>query len=219
MSKFYAMDKKYDKIRTEYRLKPFNKEDVDSDPFKQFSKWMDRAISSGIKEPTAMALSTVGKNMQPSTRMVLLKEIKNDNFIFYTNYESKKGHQISDNHFGSLLFYWPELERQIRIEGRIEKAPIEISEEYYLTRSAKRRIGAWASPQSQEIPNRKFLEEKQSEFEEKFEGKIIEKPKNWGGYLLTPYTIEFWQGRANRLHDRLEYYLDDTDWKIRRLAP
>ncbi len=213
------MDKKYDKIRTEYRLKPFNKKDVEQDPFKQFGKWMDRAISSGIKEPTAMALSTVGKNLQPSTRMVLLKEIKNDNFIFYTNYDSKKGHQISENHFGSLLFYWPELERQIRIEGRIEKASVEISEEYYLTRSAKRRIGAWASPQSKEIPNRQYLEDKQAEFEKKFEGEIIKKPDNWGGYLLTPYTIEFWQGRPNRLHDRLEYYLDDTEWKIRRLAP
>ncbi|MFC2096383.1 pyridoxamine 5'-phosphate oxidase [Bacteroidota bacterium] len=213
------MDKKYDKIRTEYRLKSFDKKDVDPDPFKQFSQWMDKAINSGIKEPTAMSLSTVGKNMQPSSRMVLLKEIRNDSFIFYSNYDSKKGHQVTENHFGSLLFYWPELEKQIRIEGRIEKASIEISKEYYLTRSAKRRIGAWASPQSQEIPNRKFLEDKQAEFENKFEGEPIKKPENWGGYVLTPYTIEFWQGRPSRLHDRLEYYLDDTEWKIRRLAP
>jgi pyridoxamine 5'-phosphate oxidase len=213
------MDKKYDKIRNEYRQRPFGKKDVEENPFDQFNKWMDRAISSGIKEPTAMALSTVGKNLQPSTRMVLLKEIRNDNFIFYSNYESRKGHQISENHYGSILFYWAELERQIRIEGRIEKASKEISEEYYLTRSAKRRIGAWASPQSQEIPNRTFLEEKQSEFEKKFSGNPIQKPDNWGGYILTPYTIEFWQGRPNRLHDRIEYYRDDNDWKARRLAP
>lgn len=180
---------------------------------------MDKAINSGIKEPTAMVLSTVGKNLQASSRMVLLKEIKDGSFIFYTNYDSKKGHQISDNHFGSLLFYWTELERQIRIEGRIEKASKEISEEYYLTRSAKRRIGAWASPQSQEIPNRKFLEDKQAEFQKKFTNSIPTKPDNWGGYILTPYTIEFWQGRPNRLHDRIEYYLDDREWKIRRLAP
>ena len=213
------MEKNYDKIRRDYRQKPFNKKDVDRDPFKQFSFWMDKAIDSGIKEPTAMVLSTVGKNMQPSTRMVLLKEIKNDGFIFYSNYDSKKGHQISENHFGSLLFYWPELEKQIRIEGRIEKTSQEISEEYYLTRSAKRRIGAWASPQSQEIPNREYLEDKQAEFEEKFAGDSPKRPDNWGGYILTPYIIEFWQGRPNRLHDRIEYYLDDNEWKLRRLAP
>jgi len=213
------MDKNYDKIRNDYRQKPFGKKDISENPFKQFNEWMDKAISSGIKEPTAMTLSTVGKNLQPSSRMVLLKEIRNDSFIFYTNYESKKGHQISENHYGSLLFYWAELEHQIRIEGRIEKASKEISDEYYLTRSAKRRIGAWASPQSREIPNRKFLEDKQNEFEQKFSDNPIQKPANWGGYILTPYTIEFWQGRPNRLHDRLEYYLDDSDWKIRRLAP
>jgi pyridoxamine 5'-phosphate oxidase len=213
------MDKKYDKIRNDYRQNPLGKKDVHQNPFEQFNKWIDRAISSGIKEPTAMSLSTVGKNLQPSSRMVLLKEIKDENFIFYTNYDSRKGHQISENHYGSLLFYWTELERQIRIEGRIEKASKEISEEYYLTRSAKRRIGAWASPQSQEIPNRKYLEDKQEEFNQKFSGNPIKKPSNWGGYTLTPYTIEFWQGRPNRLHDRLEYYLDDNDWKIRRLAP
>ena len=213
------MDKKYDKIRTEYRLQPLGKKDVDPNPFKQFAEWMDIAISSGIKEPTAMVLSTTGKNMQPSSRMVLLKEIKNDGFIFYSNYDSRKGHQIAENHFGALLFYWPEIEKQIRIEGRIEKTSREISEEYYLTRSAKRRIGAWASPQSQEIPDRKFLEKKQAEFEKKFEGVSAKKPDNWGGYVLTPYIIEFWQGRVNRLHDRIEYYLDDNEWKIRRLAP
>lgn len=213
------MEKKYDEIRTEYQLKPFGKNDVDPDPFKQFSEWIDRAINSGIKEPTAMVLSTVGKNLQPSTRMVLLKEIKNDGFIFYTNYDSKKGRQVSENHYGSLLFYWPELEKQIRIEGRIEKTSQEISEEYYLTRSAKRRIGAWASPQSQEIPNRKYLEDKQAEFEKKFAGSTVNRPKNWGGYVLMPYIIEFWQSRPNRLHDRIEYYLDDNEWKLRRLAP
>jgi len=213
------MDKKYDKIRTEYRLQPFGKKDVNPDPFKQFTQWMDMAISSGIKEPTAMILSTTGKNMLPSSRMVLLKEIKNNGFIFYSNYNSKKGHQIEENHFGALLFYWPEIEKQVRIEGRIEKASKEISEEYYLTRSAKRRIGAWASPQSQEIPDRRFLEKKQAEFEKKFEGAPNKKPDNWGGYVLTPYIMEFWQGRVNRLHDRIEYHLDDDEWKIRRLAP
>ena len=213
------MKKKYIDIKNDYHQKAFSKKDVNPSPFIQFSKWMDKAINSGIKEPTAMALSTVGKNLQPSTRMVLLKEIKNDSFIFYTNYDSKKGHQIHENHFGSILFYWSELERQIRIEGRIEKTSKDISEEYYVTRSTKRRISAWASPQSREVPNRKYLEDKQTEFEEKFAGNLVKRPENWGGYILTPNIIEFWQGRPNRLHDRIEYYLDDKDWKIRRLAP
>ncbi|NOQ24087.1 MAG: pyridoxamine 5'-phosphate oxidase [Bacteroidales bacterium] len=213
------MEKKYDKINGDYNQIPFGKNDVNKDPFIEFSKWLDEAISLKIKEPTAMVLSTVGNNNQPSSRIVLLKEIKDDNFIFYTNYDSKKGHQISENHFGSLLFYWSELEKQVRIEGRIEKASQEISEEYYLSRSAKRRIGAWASPQSQEIPNRKYLEEKQAEFEEKLNGSVPKRPDNWGGYILTPNIIEFWKGRPNRLHDRIEYYLDGSEWKLRRLAP
>lgn len=213
------MEKKYNKQNSDYNQKPFGKSNVDKNPFKEFTKWLDEAITLKIKEPTAMALSTVGNNNQPSSRMVLLKEIKDNGFIFYTNYDSKKGHQISENHFGSLLFFWPELEKQIRIEGRIEKTSQEISEEYYLTRSAKRRIGAWASPQSKEIPNRKYLEEKQAEFEEKFNKSTPKRPDNWGGYILTPYIIEFWLGRPNRLHDRIEYYLDGNEWKLRRLAP
>jgi len=166
-----------------------------------------------------MSLATTGKNSLPSNRIVLLKEIQNQGLIFFTNYESKKGHQLADNPYGSVLFFWPELERQIRIEGRIEKTSKEISDNYYLTRPAKRRIGAWASPQSREIPSRKHLADLQSEYEKKFEGKPPQRPDNWGGYILIPYTFEFWQGRPNRLHDRIEYYLDDSDWKIRRLAP
>ncbi|MFO7828494.1 MAG: pyridoxamine 5'-phosphate oxidase [Bacteroidales bacterium] len=213
------MKKKYDEIRNEYKNKKLSKKDVDPDPFKQFTVWMDEAIKSGVKEPTAMALATSGKNLQPSNRIVLLKEIQNGGFIFFSNYESKKGHQLIENPYGSLLFFWPELEKQIRLEGRIEKTSKEISDNYYLTRPAKRRIGAWASPQSREIPNRKSLEELQADYEAKFEGQPPKRPENWGGYILIPYTFEFWQGRPNRLHDRIEYYLDDNDWKIRRLAP
>jgi pyridoxamine 5'-phosphate oxidase len=213
------MEKKYTQIRNEYKLKSLNESDVHANPFKQFNIWMDEAITSALPEPTAMALATVGKNLQPSVRMVLLKEIKPDGFIFYSNYDSKKGHHLEENPFGSLLFYWPELEKQIRIEGRIEKTSDEISDEYYLSRPAKSRIGSWASPQSREIPDRKFLEEKQAEYEHKFEGHLPPRPKNWGGYILIPYTFEFWQGRPSRLHDRIEYYYDDNNWKIRRLAP
>lgn len=213
------MEKKYTQIRNEYKLKSLNESDVHANPFKQFNIWMDEAITSALPEPTAMALATVGKNLQPSVRMVLLKEIKPDGFIFYSNYDSKKGHHLEENPFGSLLFYWPELEKQIRIEGRIEKTSDEVSDEYYLSRPAKSRIGSWASPQSREIPDRKFLEEKQAEYEHKFEGHLPPRPKNWGGYILIPYTFEFWQGRPSRLHDRFEYYYDDNNWKIRRLAP
>ncbi|MGM0504479.1 MAG: pyridoxamine 5'-phosphate oxidase [Bacteroidota bacterium] len=213
------MEKKYDEIRNEYQKKKLQKKDVHADPFKQFIHWMDEAIKAGVKEPTAMSLATTGKNSLPSNRIVLLKEVQNQGFIFFSNYESKKGHQLTENPYGSILFFWPELERQIRIEGRIEKTSKEISDNYYLTRPAKRRIGAWASPQSREIPNRKHLEDLQTEYEKKFEGEPPQRPDNWGGYILMPYTFEFWQGRPNRLHDRIEYYLDDSDWKLRRLAP
>ncbi|MGC9375114.1 MAG: pyridoxamine 5'-phosphate oxidase [Bacteroidales bacterium] len=213
------MKKKYDAIRNEYQNKKLSKKDVHADPFQQFVQWMDEAIKAEIKEPTAMSLATAGKNLLPTNRIVLLKEIQNQGFIFFTNYESKKGYQLAENPYGSLLFFWPELERQIRIQGRIEKTSKKISDNYYLTRPAKRRIGAWASPQSQEIPNRKYLEELQTEYEKKFEGKPPQRPDNWGGFILMPYTFEFWQGRPNRLHDRIEYYLDDNDWKLRRLAP
>ena len=213
------MEKKYTHIRNEYKLKSLSNSDIHPNPFKQFNIWMDEAITSAITEPTAMVLATVGKNLQPSARMVLLKEVKPEGFIFYSNYDSKKGHHLEENHFGSLLFYWAELEKQIRIEGRIEKTTEEVSDEYYLSRPAKSRIGSWASPQSKEIPDRKFLEDKQNEFEHKFKGQLPPRPKNWGGYILIPYTFEFWQGRPNRLHDRIEYYYDDSNWKIRRLAP
>lgn len=213
------MEKKFNHIRNEYKLKSLSESDVDKNPFRQFNIWMDEAIHSGIPEPTAMVLATTGKNMQPSARMVLLKEVKPEGFIFYSNYESKKGHQITENHYGSILFYWAELEKQIRIEGRIEKTSEEISNEYYLSRPAKSRIGSWASPQSREIPDRQFIETRQAEYEKKFEGQLPPRPENWGGYILIPYTFEFWQGRPSRLHDRVEYYYDDNTWKIRRLAP
>ncbi|MEE4197486.1 MAG: pyridoxamine 5'-phosphate oxidase [Bacteroidales bacterium] len=213
------MEKKFDSLRNEYMKKKLSKKDVHPDPFKQFVKWMDEAIKAGVYEPTAMSLATTGKNLLPSNRIVLLKEIMDQGFVFFTNYESKKGHQLAENPYGSILFFWPELEKQIRIEGRIEKTPREISDNYYLTRPAKRRIGAWASPQSREIPHRDHLEKLQADYEKKFAHHPPHRPENWGGFMLIPYTFEFWQGRPNRLHDRIEYYFDDNDWKIRRLAP
>ncbi|MCG8410876.1 MAG: pyridoxamine 5'-phosphate oxidase [Bacteroidales bacterium] len=213
------MNKRYDDINKDFTQKDFGKENVDSNPFRQFNKWINNAINSGIKDPTAMSLSTVGKNLKPSSRIVLLKEIKNNGFIFYTNYNSKKGIQIAENNYGSLLFFWAKLEQQIRIEGKIEKVTSETSDKYFQSRNENRKIGAWASQQSNEIINRKYLEEKNKEFERKFAGKTIQRPDNWGGYILYPTIIEFWQGRPNRLHDRIEFFFDKNIWKIRRLAP
>jgi len=213
------MNEKFKERRKEYRKASFNLEDVHRDPYKQFMVWMDKAIKSDIYEPNAMSLSTCGKNMQPSTRMVLLKELKKDGFIFFTNYNSKKGKQLKENPYGSILFYWPELELQIRIDGRIEQTTDEVSDEFYLSRTGKSRIGAWASPQSEEIPDKEYLEQLHADYELQFIGQFPKRPKYWGGYMLIPYIFEFWQGRPNRLHDRIEYYLDDNEWKLRRLAP
>lgn len=213
------MKKKIPEIRNEYSKSSLSKADVNKDPYVQFQNWLNDAIHAKLPEPSAMALSTTGKNMQPSSRMVLLKDIKDNGLLFYTNYESKKGMQIKENPYASLLFFWPELERQIRIEGRIEKTSEKISDEYYLSRPGKSRIGAWASPQSKEIESRKWLEEKHADYELEFIGNVPERPKHWGGYMLIPYQFEFWQGRPKRLHDRIEYYRDNDEWRIRRLAP
>jgi len=213
------MKKKLSEIRKEYTLKSLDETDVLSNPYEQFNLWMNEAIKADVPEPTAMSVATIGPNNMPSSRMVLLKELKEEGFVFYSNYNSRKGQHLDRHPFGSLLFFWPELERQIRVEGRIERASKEISDEYYLSRPGKSRIGAWASPQSEEIPDREWLEQKHAEYEMQFVGQIPKRPDHWGGYIVTPYTFEFWQGRPQRLHDRIEYYLDDQEWKIRRLAP
>ncbi len=213
------MKKDLSQIRKEYSLKSLDEKDIQSDPFQQFQVWLNEALKSDILEPTAAALATAGKNMMPSCRMILLKEITDEGFIFFSNYLSKKGKQLDENHYGSLLFFWAGLERQIRIEGRIERTPPDKSDEYYLSRPGKSRIGAWASPQSEEIPDREWLEQKHADYELEFIGVPPKRPDHWGGYILIPYAFEFWQGRPKRLHDRIEYYLDDDQWKTRRLAP
>jgi len=149
----------------------------------------------------------------------LLKEVRKDGLVFFTNYESKKGMQILQNPFGALIFYWPELERQVRIEGKIIKTSDEESDKYFKTRPKGSKLGAWASPQSQELPNRRYLDSLKSDFREEFENRAIDRPDNWGGYILSPTLMEFWQGRKSRLHDRIEYYQENELWEIRRLAP
>lgn len=206
-------------IRKEYNLKQLNKTEVNPNPVMQFSQWMTEAIKASCNEPNAMTLATSTFDGKPSARVVLLKDFNEEGFTFFTNYESKKGRQILQNPYGALVFFWPELERQVRIEGVIRRVNDDISDRYFHTRPQKSKIGAWASPQSQVIPNRKYLENLKSDFQEEFSKKNISRPPNWGGYALQPNLFEFWQGRPNRLHDRIQYTYFNSEWLIERLAP
>ncbi len=201
-----------------YAENELNKSNVEKDPFKQFSLWMDEVLKLEIIEPNAMVLSTSDENNFPSSRVVLLKEIKDDEFIFYTNYESKKGHDLTINPKASLLFFWREIGRQIRISGIVSKTSKEESEEYFTSRPYESQISAWASKQSSIIPDRKFLEDNFKELKIKYSGKVP-LPSFWGGFKLLPGRFEFWQGRQNRLHDRIVYIRDNNKWNIERLSP
>lgn len=205
-------------IRKQYFLSALNEENVLPDPFLQFEKWLQEAIESDQPEPTAMVLSTVDENMQPHSRVVLLKEFVHDRFVFYTNYEGHKAQQMAHNNKVSLVFFWPVLERQIRIEGKVEKISEVISTAYFKSRPTDSQLGAWASPQSQLIRSADFLEKQFQYYQQKF-GNEVPKPPHWGGYSVQPTSIEFWQGRPNRLHDRLLFTPEGSDWKISRLAP
>jgi len=207
------------KLRKEYTLQSLSKADVLPNPIDQFEVWINEALNAQVSEPNAMTLATSTFQGKPSARIVLLKEVRKDGLVFFTNYESKKGMQILQNPFGALIFYWPELERQVRIEGKIIKTSDEESDKYFKTRPKGSKLGAWASPQSQELPNRRYLDSLKSDFREEFENRAIDRPDNWGGYILSPTLMEFWQGRKSRLHDRIEYYQENELWEIRRLAP
>lgn len=195
--------------------------DVKENPMEQFRDWyMEAEELSKISEVNAMALSTVEDDGCPRTRMVLLKSYTWEGFIFYTNYDSRKGKAIAKNAKACLHFFWPDLERQIIIKAELEKLAPTLSDGYFQSRPKGSQLGAVVSPQSSVIPNREFLENKLKDLEKEFEGKEIPRPENWGGFLAKPYEIEFWQGRPNRLHDRILYTLtQDLDWKISRLAP
>ncbi|MDD2277766.1 MAG: pyridoxamine 5'-phosphate oxidase [Bacteroidales bacterium] len=206
-------------IRSDYNLKQLSKSGVLPNPIEQFRIWMDEAIAGQCNEPNAMTLATSTFDGKPSARVVLLKDFNNQGFVFFTNYESNKGKQILQNPYAALVLFWPELQRQVRIEGLIVKTTEKESDEYFKTRPGKSKIGAWASPQSQVIRNRKYLESLKSDFQEEFSGKTISRPPNWGGYILQPNIIEFWQGRPNRLHDRIQYSYLNSEWLIERLAP
>lgn len=204
-------------LRNEYKSRKLDREDLDSDPIQQFEKWLSEAIVSELKEPTAMTLATVNENGYPSARIVLLKFVNQNGFAFFTNYDSRKGKELAQSENAALVFYWGELERQVRVEGQIQKVDEEISEKYFNSRPEKSRISAIISPQSEVIPDRKYLENKVEEFLS--QKREIKRPENWGGYLVIPKRIEFWQGRESRLHDRFIYEKTSNNWKIFRLAP
>jgi pyridoxamine 5'-phosphate oxidase len=207
-------------LRQHYALESLSKADVRPDPMAQFAFWFEEALNSQLIEPNAMTLATATPDGHPSVRTVLLKGYDNQGFTFFTNYESRKGVELMANPRASLLFTWLELQRQIRIEGRIEKISPEASLAYFQSRPRESQIGAWASPQSHVIPNREALELREKEIETRFAG--LEKlplPPNWGGFLLRPDALEFWQGRLSRLHDRILYSREMEAWKIERLAP
>lgn len=207
-------------LRREYRGKPLKKNEVNKDPISQFSTWFDEAVDAVKDDPNAMLLSTVNREGRPSSRTVLLKGFDEKGFIFYTNYNSRKAEHIEENSAVSLTFYWPGLMRQIHIEGKAEKVSAEKSDAYFNTRPSSSRLSAWASHQSEKVADREQLEKQLKETERKFAGKEIPRPPHWGGYCVKPDRIEFWQGRLNRLHDRICYRLQENgEWDIERLSP
>jgi pyridoxamine-phosphate oxidase len=206
-------------IRKDYTQKELDENNTEANPFDQFDIWFKEMLDSKLHEPTAVILATATKYGKPSARALLLKGYNKDGFIFYTNYGSRKGKEIEENNSGALLFFWPELERQIRIEGYIEKVSQKASNDYFKTRPFKSRVGAWASRQSSVIPGRSEIIKKFFKYLLKFHSKNIPLPDFWGGYILKPEVFEFWQGRANRLHDRIRYRKENSQWIKERLSP
>jgi len=202
--------------RQNYGKHELTEEKISPNPYEQFGWWFEDVRKSGIQEPNAMALATASKSGRPSARIVLLKAFNEDGFVFYTNYHSHKGKDITENNQAALLFYWDELERQVRIEGVVEKVHADMSEEYFASRPFESRLSAIVSEQSEEIPSRQILEDK---LESLRNGGGIKRPEHWGGYILKANYFEFWQGRASRLHDRIVYESENGAWKIKRLAP
>ncbi len=206
-------------LRREYMGEPLDEEQVDRDPFRQFDKWMEQAIRAEVPDPNAMALATASAHAVPSARVVLLKGVNQGGFTFFTNYRSRKAHDLTENPVAELLFFWPELARQVRISGHVEKISEEESDAYWRTRPREAQIAAWASAQSEVVPNRGFLETQFEEVARRFEGKEIPRPPFWGGFRVFPVCFEFWQGRPFRFHDRIRYRREKEQWRIERLAP
>ena len=207
------------KLRKEYIRAGLRESEADPDPIEQFRRWFDEALAAGFYEPNAMTLATATRDGRPSARVVLLKGFDERGFVFYTNYGGRKGRDLEENPCCALVFYWGELERQVRIEGRAYRVSDKDSDAYYKSRPRGSQLGAWVSAQSRPVEDRGILEERLRELEVKYEGREIPRPPFWGGYRVEPEEIEFWQGRENRLHDRLLYRRLSGGWKIERLSP
>ncbi len=206
-------------IRKDYKLKSLLEADLKKDPVEQFSVWWDEAVKSDIAEVNAMTLATCNADGRPSARIVLFKGLTNDGFVFYTNYQSNKGKELERNPYAALVFFWKELERQVRIEGAVEKINEAESDSYFQSRPAGSKIGAWSSAQSSTVASREVIEESYLNYLKKFDTNPIPRPPFWGGYIVKPKKMEFWQGRSSRLHDRIMYSKQNEDWKIERLSP
>jgi pyridoxamine 5'-phosphate oxidase len=207
-------------IRKDYSKSTLDTHTVDKDPIAQFEKWFQEALEAGFPEPNALTLSTVSEDGRPSARIVLLKGVEHGKFVFYSNYQSQKGKELEKNPACGLTFFWPELERQVRVDGVATRTDTASSEKYFQSRPRESQVGAWASPQSAIIANREILDERVKKIRKKFDGiKKLPKPNQWGGFAVDPLRIEFWQGRANRLHDRIVFTKVDEAWQIHRLAP
>ena len=214
------MDKNIANLRQDYTLQGLSETEIDSNPFAQFEEWFSQALNADILEPNAMMVATTTPEGKPSARMVLLKDFDERGFVFYTNYNSHKAQELAENPQAALVFWWAELQRQIRISGRVEKVSDSESDKYFYSRPLDSRLGAWASNQSEVIESREVLEQQLEELKEKYQDREIPRPPHWGGIRVIPTEIEFWQGRSSRLHDRLVYRRNyDDDWKIQRLSP
>lgn len=206
-------------LRKEYTLSSLDKRNTASDPLDQFGLWFEQALNAGVEEPNAMTLATVNSDYMPSARIVLLKDIEQGGFVFYTNFNSRKGAQLQQNPMAALVFFWPALERQVRIEGHVNRIDDNKASLYFQERPRESQISAIISPQSQPVPSRKYLQQLHDYFSTNNTGAKLQRPANWGGYIVIPHRIEFWQGRHSRLHDRILYTLVDNKWHKERLAP